>query len=393
MASLTATKLRVWILSAAAILVIAALARGPIVRAYEASQFATDVVSGLSVTKNGAELPIRMPITYEIDGRKYAGDIYVPRGRAPRAAAVAVPGVVAEGKDDPRLVAFATSLARAGFLVLTPDIPNIRALKIGSSDADFVAAATRYLASRAESGQPQSVGLFAFSYAAGPAIIAAMKPEAHHLVRFVFAVGAYYNIEAAVTFLTTGYYRNETGTWTLGHPSPYAKWVFLISNAARIENADDRKTVEAIADRKRANEEADIGDLVPKLGVEGRAIYALMLNKDPERVPKLIAALSAPVRQEMSALDLRNQDLQSLDARLILIHGVDDTLVPYTESIALARAAASDAHLLIIGSLGHVEPRLSNFPDILKFWQAAYEILAERDAMPEPAKAWAADAR
>jgi dienelactone hydrolase len=393
MASLTSTKLWVWIASAAALLVFAVIARGPLVRAYEAAQFALDVASGLNVAKSDADLPVRTPITYEVEGQQYAADIYMPAGRAPRAAAVAIPGVVAQGKDDARLVAFATSLARAGFLVLTPDIPNIRALKIGSSDADFIAAAIRYLASRAESGQTQSVGLFAFSYAAGPAIIAAMKPETRHLVRFVFSVGAYFNVEAAVTFLTTGYYRSETGTWMLGHPSPYAKWVFLISNAARIENAEDRKIVEAIADRKLANDEADISDLVSKLGVEGRVIYALMSNKNPERVPELVAALPAAVGQEMSALDLSNQDLKSLEARLILIHGMDDTLVPYTESIALARAAAGNARLFLIGSLGHVEPRLSNLQDILKFWQAAYEILAERDAMPEPTKEWPARAR
>jgi fermentation-respiration switch protein FrsA (DUF1100 family) len=375
-----------WLLILCVALVLLA-ACGPFTRAYEAVRLAEDVTAGAgpSAFKRATPTPVRRTVSYEVQGRTRLGDIYLPGGglRA-RAAVVAVPGAVTQGKDDPQFVAFATSLARARFLVLAPDIPNNRSLMIGSADADVIADAVRYLAAARLGNKPKSVGLVAFSYAVGPALIAAMKPDTSKLVGFVCAVGGYFSVEAAVTYFTTGMYKNGKDAWVAGHPNPYAKWVFLMSNTARLGNDQDRRTLQAIAKRRLADEGADVSDLARELGPEGRAVYALIVNKTPDRVPALIAHLPAAVRDEMQALDLGNQDFRALQAHLILIHGKDDTLIPYTQSLALAQAVRGRASLFLIGSIGHVEPKLSSFPDIVTFWRAAYTILEERDAMPAP---------
>src|SRR3970282_281862 len=44
-------------------------------------------------------------------------------------------------KDDPRLVAFATTLARARFLVLVPDVAGLRQLRVRAADAREIADA------------------------------------------------------------------------------------------------------------------------------------------------------------------------------------------------------------------------------------------------------------
>ena len=41
----------------------------------------------------------------------------------------------------------------------------------------------------------------------------------------------------------------------------------------------------------------------------------------------------------MAALDLSRADLSRLGARLILLHGRDDAIIPFTQSLALAAAA------------------------------------------------------
>ena len=56
--------------------------------------------------------PTRRTIAYEVNGRNYWGDLYLP-GVAPRAGLVVIPGAAREGKDDPRLVAFAMTLSRS----------------------------------------------------------------------------------------------------------------------------------------------------------------------------------------------------------------------------------------------------------------------------------------
>src|SRR5690606_33466513 len=97
--------------------------------------------------------------------------------------------------------------ARARFAVLVPEIPNLRTQRLSPDDARPVAAAIRHLARCIEPEQDHSIGLAAISYAAGPALLAALAPSARERIAFVFVVGGYYDVEAVLTFFTTGWFR------------------------------------------------------------------------------------------------------------------------------------------------------------------------------------------
>ena len=352
-------------------------------RAMEAAEVLGDIAAGPkpSRLKRIAPRPRRDPVAYEVAGRRRRGDLYRP-GEGARAALVLVPGIARAGKDDPRMVALANTLARARFTVLVPDIENLRALRVSPADAVAIADAIHYLAGgNGGRGEPATVGLIAISYAAGPALLAALRPDTRRRVRFVFIIGGYYDSEAVLTFFTTGFYRDGPGEpWLHRTPNAYGKWVFVKSNAGRISDPGDGAVLERMAERKMANLEADITDLVAALGAEGRAVYALLANSDPARVPALIAALPEAVRADISGLDLKRQDLSKLSARLILVHGRDDAIIPYSESKALAAAAPEgQAALYVVDNLAHVDLGAAGLIDILILWRAAYRLLSERE--------------
>ena len=313
------------------------------------------------------------------------GDLYWPGGSA-AAALVLVPGAVEQGKDDPRLVAFAQTFARARFAVLVPEIPNLRTQRLSPNDAWPVAAAIRYLASCFEPGQDPSIGVAAISYAAGPALLATLAPATSGRVGFVFVIGGYYDVEAVLTFFTTGYFRQDpSAPWRYREPNAYGKWVFVRANAARLAGPADRAALSEIAARKLDDLDAGIGDLRARLGPEGRAVMALLDNRDPERVPALMAALPAPIRADLRALDLERRDLSQVPFDLILVHGRDDPIIPSTESQALAAAAPADrVSLYLVDRLTHVELGPAGLLDGFELWQAIYRILAKRDALPPP---------
>ena len=357
-------------------------------RAIEAVEVLGDIAAGAAPSrlKRITPRPRRSPVAYEVAGRRRRGDLYRP-GEGAKAALVLVPGIARAGKDDPRLVALANTLARARFTVLVPDIENLRALRVSPADAVAIADAIHYLAGdfpvggRGDRGEPATIGLLAISYAAGPALLAALRPDTRRRVRFVFIVGGYYDSEAVLTFFTTGYYRDEPGEpWLHRTANAYGKWVFVKSNAGRISDRGDGAVLERMAERKMANLEADITDLVAALGAEGRAVHALLANSDPDRVPALIAALPEGVRADIAALDLKRRDLSKLQARLILVHGRDDAIIPYSESKALAAAAPEgQAALYVVDSLAHVDLGAAGLIDILILWRAAYRLLSERE--------------
>ncbi|MEW5943346.1 MAG: alpha/beta hydrolase [Pseudomonadota bacterium] len=345
---------------------------------------------GPSRLKTVTASPARTPVSYVIAGRLHRGDLYLPGTGAPEAAIVLVPGAVPGGKDDPRLAAFAATLARVRFAVLVPDLPGFRDLRIQPTDARVVADAFAYLASRPELAPGGRAGIGAFSYAVGPAVLAALEEDIRDRVRFVLGVGGYHDLARAVSYFTTGWFEHE-GRWHYLKPDDYGRMVFAKSSLPHLPPRD-RVIVEQMVAIKLKDVAADISRLAPGLGPEGRAVYALLTNTDPGRVPQLTAALPPGLRADIAALSLHNKDIGRLRARLILVHGENDNLIPYPESIALAAAAPpGQARLFIIRRiLGHVDlspsPILSReflgreLPDAWRMWRAVDALLAERQA-------------
>ncbi|WP_404379493.1 hypothetical protein [Caenispirillum salinarum] len=312
-------------------------------------------------------------------------DLYRATDAPSEAALVVVPGAAEEGRRDPRLVRFAATLADAGFLVMVPGLAGDDPLRLSAGDADAVAHAVRRLA---ETAAVSEVGLVGISYAAGPALLAALRPEVRGHVGFVLVIGGYHDITAAITYMTTGAYRTAPGAeWRTGPVDRRAKWRFLLANAGRVgAGAEDAGTLRAIARRRLDAPGAGVAALTQGLGPEARAVWRLLSNGDPERVPALIDALPQALRAEIHALDLSRRDLDRLTAEVILIHGRDDPMVPWTESRALAeRVGAGRARLYLVDALHHVDVGDLGAGDGLTLLRAAYRLLKARDEAPAPA--------
>ncbi|MFQ5958932.1 MAG: RNA methyltransferase, partial [Alphaproteobacteria bacterium] len=228
-------------------------------RALEAMRVLADLDAGPgpSSLKQATPTPRRVAVAYRVAGRAHLGDLY-RSGDETLAALVLVPGAAEAGKDDARLVAFATTLARARFAVLVPDIASLRALHVRAADARDIADAVAHLSSLGDAAPDGRVGVVAISYAVGPAVIAALEADIRDKLRFVVGIGGYYDIEAVVTFFTTGSYRERPGApWRYRAPNAYGKWVFVAGNAERVRDPRDRTTLQAMARRKLNDLEAD----------------------------------------------------------------------------------------------------------------------------------------
>lgn len=346
------------------------------IRQNESILFLEDLAAGHkeSRLKSQTPEPIKMSIDYEIKRRQYQADLYIPQ-ESTLASIVLIPGVAEQGKDDSRLVAFATTLARSGFMVLVPDISNLRELKIRAEDSRTIKDAFIYLISRPELPVQGQAGIGAFSYGVGPAMLAALDHEIGGEIDFLLSVGGYYDIEKVITFFTTGYFKNDKG-WQYLKPNEYGKWVFVLSNIERLSNKTDKEMFSEIAKRKINNPNASIEDLTTDLTVEANSILALLKNQNYNETKNLITDIPNAIRSDLNTLNLSNKNLSQLNTRLILLHGIDDNIIPYTESISLARAVAEgQSELFIIDGLAHVNIH----PNILNQWELLRAINALLD--------------
>jgi len=223
-------------------------------------------------------------------------------------------------------------------------------------------------------GRP--IGVAAVSYAVAPALIAALQTEP----AFIVGVGGYHDAEAAIRFVTTGTFRpiGDPREHRLA-PNSYGRWAFLLANAGRLEDPNDTAALQTIATMRFRDPAADVGPVAARLGPDGKAVLALVENRDPDAVTRLVSALPERVRREIDGLNLALYDLSKLHCHLILVHGRGDPLVPYSESQALA-AAASNARvsLFLVGDLGHVDFNAVTLANAWTMWRALDALLSER---------------
>ncbi len=346
-------------------------------REYEAALLLADIAAGPGKTfyKTMQPKPGKRTVTFTAKGVSYSGDLYSPQEK-PLAALLLLPGAAEQGKDDPRLQALATSMARARFVVLVPDLTGFRTMQISSSDIGDVARCFQWLESRPELSNG-NVGICAFSYACGPAVLAALDPTIRERINFVITIGGYHDLSRALTFFTTGYFQKNK-VWLHREPNHYGKWVFVLSNISRLSVARDRALFKEMAARKLENILAGTDDLAAGLTAEGSSVYAFIQNRDPARVPFLIGKLPAAIQEEIRDLNVAAYDLGPLKARMIIIHGYDDDIIPYTESIALAgKVTPEQVRLYLVQGLMHVDLR-PTFQDKFRLWRAISALLKER---------------
>jgi hypothetical protein len=368
---------RIRILVLIAILLGALFLLKPVWQGYEAVLLLADVVGQpLPAWLDLRPQATRRLVTYERGTRTYSADFYLSNAGA-QAGIVFVAGAAEHGKDDPRVTAFSTSLARSRFAVLVPDVVALRELRLLPETEQDIADALDWLFAQPELAHSGRVGVLTTSVALGPAVLALLRPELSSRVNFVVAIGGYHDLPRTLGYLTTGRYEAH-GVTLQRPPKEYGKWVYALSNAVRLDDPRERAAFETLARRKFVDPQADVGAELERLGPVGNQVYQFIVNTDPARSGALLEQLPKQLRDDVERLNLAAHDLRAVRAQFILVHGAGDDMIPYGESISLAKALpAGQAELFVLSDLEHVDltPKLR---EAWQLWRAIYAVLTQR---------------
>ncbi|HIF10707.1 MAG TPA: hypothetical protein EYQ81_13300 [Sneathiellales bacterium] len=203
-------------------------------------------------------------------------------------------------------------------------------------------------------------------------------PRLEGRIDCVIGIGGYYDTKAVVTFINTGHFRAHCEqTWQIAHPHPAAKWLFLKSNIDRLTVPSDRGALTKLAERKLDQPSAPTEDLRARMSPKAAPPYDLFVNTEANRLEQLICALPGSVKNRMNELSLKNRELDRLTGRLVLIHGREDTMIPYTESMDLADAVPK-TELFLIDGFSHIDPSIVGAVGKIQLVRAVQAILERR---------------
>jgi hypothetical protein len=312
--------------------------------------------------------------------------IYRPSDGSSRRAVTLVPGVHMDGIREARLVGMAEDLAASGFTVLTVASPDLQRFRITPDSTDIIEDAAVWLADGEGGAAPPpadgKVGMLGISFSGGLSIVAAGRPRLRDKVRYVMSFGGHGDLPRVMRYLCSG---NAPAMPPLGDatrdiagaehvsikpPHDYGVAVVLLSVA---DHVVPREQVEPLRQGILTFLTASSLDMVdkPRAAVEFQRARdeasrlpeparTLMTHVNERAVDKLGPVL-LPVVESLAGRDehaaLSPERAAPPSARVYLLHGADDNVIPSVETVLLTNylRGKTEVHAILSGLITHAE--------------------------------------
>jgi len=293
-----------------------------------------------------------------------------PAGKDPWPAIFVVNGTVPEGKDLPGVRRLAEGFARAGYLVVVPDLPGLTEDRITPLTVDAATKVAREVSARPEA-EDGEVALVGVSTGATLALLLAENPTLEGDVSLVAGVAPYSNIETVLSVATTGHYRRSDGELVKYEAVPFLSYVIARSMVAALPPGGDRRALAAEIENAGRESPHPLSGLRTRrtddLGPGAKSVVRLLANRDPERFDDLYSDLPGGARHDLEELSpLAGEG--KISAPIELATGPHDKYFPPSESYAVGRIAPG-RRVTVTGALDHaeLEASLRDIPDFMAF--------------------------
>lgn len=299
------------------------------------------------------------------------GTLLRPRGAAPANPAwIILHGITRPGREHPTLLRFVRALAGSGYTVLVPEIPEWRDLCLAPEAAAETARAAVLHLAEGPSPSPERMGLMGFSFGVTQALRAAGDPRLARYLAVAAGFGGYCDLERTVHFLFRG--RHEwRGQEYRGDPDPYGRWVVggnYLPSAPGFEGSG--ATARALLTLAREAGDAQVGsweealdpvkeELEAGLPEAQRELFRNFAPPAGELPPEDFARTMVPVlvQAALARSDLMDPRplLERISIPVRLIHGREDRLIPFTETLRLEDAfpPGADLETYLTGLFSH----------------------------------------
>jgi dienelactone hydrolase len=280
-----------------------------------------------------------------------------------------VPGAAPAGRDDERVVAFASSLAAADREVVVPELALYQET-IDPRDVERVVRVAEELCAASD-----GLVLLGFSYGGSLALVAAADERVASCVDLVATFGAYGDLVGVLQAAVTGVsvVDGEEYPWR-GADESVVRTV-LRDAVAGLVPEEDREPLRRALDRE------DPGGLSPT----GRLVYRMVTTDDPELVRALAERLPEPGRTLVgtySPVEVADR----IQAPVMAVHALDDPAVPVAELLRLHRAFP-EAAVTTVRSFRHVDLSTGNgsgelVRDLVTAWAFVQGVLRPQEHWP-----------
>jgi dienelactone hydrolase len=297
-------------------------------------------------------------------------------------ALVVVPGVHGGGVDEPRLASLSRRIAAAGATVLSAPMPDLRAYRLTTRATDMIEDTTLWMASQPQYAPAHRVGLIGVSFAGGLALVAAGRPALQNRLTAVFALGAHADLPRTIRYLCM----DENAPKTLSPPHDYGVVLMLRASIALVVPAGQQAPLDAAlvtfldassaeaTDRSGAERLFSAARMAESaLGEPAKSLMHAVNTRDVHTLGRLLAPHAEQIGGAAAMSPSRSPATR---APVFLLHGVEDNVIPSSESGLLRdylmSAGNRDVEFLLTPLISHADARVdAGAQDVwrlVRFW-------------------------
>ncbi|HVJ15853.1 MAG TPA: dienelactone hydrolase family protein [Polyangiaceae bacterium] len=289
------------------------------------------------LTIAGRTGPIRARLYYSAQGGKKPG-------------LVVAHGVHYQGIDERRLVPFARELARAGRVVLTPELRELADYRITRHGVDVISDSVRWLASERELVSSERVGVLGFSFAGGLGLVAAEQPELDGKLEFVTSVGGHHDLGRVLGFFLSDRVPTPHGL-EQRKAHEYGLVVLLYGELDHFVEEPDRETLrDALRAWLHEDRAGAIARASQRTTLSGERLFVLLQQGRLLELAPELERLLQQRQAELAALSPRGR-LRDVGVPVYLLHGSGDSVIPPSETEWAGLELAGAPHRALVSPL------------------------------------------
>ena len=269
------------------------------------------------------------------------------------AVLVLYPGATSKGEAHPKMITLARSIAVNGTQVFIPRIPPLIDLKLSKSILDWTVHFYQWL--KTQPGQENSpINLAGISFGGVIVLKACLDPFLlTRPPKSVIVFGTSYNVKTSMKFMYNGRIDHNGNIINLT-PDPWSVIVLFHNYLNQVDVGYSTNGVQNILQLMVRDQDDQVQDLIEHMvGVEKVLIKDIINWNMSDEIRRILDIFFRDCADQIEYFSPKYW-CKNISNEVFIMHGTNDTLSPFTESIKLD-SKLSNSHLLISDIFKHRE--------------------------------------
>jgi len=255
------------------------------------------------------------------------------------------PGASPYAENHPGMIMLANALRNAGYHVFLPRIPNLKNLILVKENVKWFSHCYKELLKheKINNSRPMVAGL---SYGGANLLRASMDKEMLNPAPLsILSYGTYYSIDTALDFFISGKISFNGKVYNIT-PHEWGPIVMFYNFFNSIEAEHDQETITELLKLRIKDQHDEVDKILSTLNDSDKKLANNILKgKIDKYLKKLIEKMLSSNKELLKYLS-PNHWANQIQHKVFILHGANDSMVPFTESTRLSETISNNELLI-----------------------------------------------